>query len=117
MERAIDLAGADYGKNLELQLARLLLQTEEEDKMKEATLILTNFTYKNPKNVEALTLLTIGYGKRNQWGKAYLAGGQKSFALGDTPAALEQLEMALEILPENSPSWFKAQDLLEDILK
>lgn len=115
MKRAINLTQDRGKRHLELQLAKLLIQTSEQDKVKEAIFFLVKFTHKEPDNVEALTLLSIGYGTVGEIGKSHLANGRKFLALGNRDIAEEQLEMAMEALPEDSPSWIRARELMESM--
>lgn len=63
-------------------------------------------------NPEAWRTLAIAYGKDGQEGMAALSLAEAAAANGDDKAARLEADRAIQQLPEGSPAWLRAQDIL-----
>ena len=63
-------------------------------------------------NPEAWRTLAIAYGKVGQEGMAALSLAEAAAANGDDKAARLEADRAIQQLPEGSPAWLRAQDIL-----
>ena len=63
-------------------------------------------------NPEAWRTLAIAYGKGGQEGMAALSLAEAAAANGDDKAARLEADRAIQQLPEGSPAWLRAQDIL-----
>ena len=63
-------------------------------------------------NPEAWRTLAIAYGKGGQEGMAALSLAEAAAANGDDKAARREADRAIQQLPEGSPAWLRAQDIL-----
>lgn len=97
---------------LRLGLAQVQLETEDSALNKEALRNLEEVTRIETRNPGAWRLLSIAYGRDGQIPMAALALAETALARGDKAEARAQADRALKQLPEGSPAWLRAQDIL-----
>jgi predicted Zn-dependent protease len=59
--------------------------------------------------------LAVAYGREGRFGLSALASAEFAFRLGRAVEALLQAERAAKKLPQNSPGWLRAQDIISAI--
>jgi predicted Zn-dependent protease len=67
---------------------------------------------KEPDNLLALHYMAIYYSKQKMTGQSYLNTAIIAFKSGRKADAIKMATAALKILPEKSPDWYKASDIL-----
>jgi predicted Zn-dependent protease len=68
-----------------------------------------------PRNSGAWRLLSIAYGRSGDLPMAALALAESAAARGDKSEARQQADRAMQQLPEGSPAWIRAQDIMNDM--
>jgi predicted Zn-dependent protease len=79
---------------------------------KEAVSVLARVAQQEPENAEAFQFLAMAYERKGDQGNALLAAAQGMFAQGQYVEARTQANRAKRILPEKSPGWLKADDIM-----
>ncbi len=97
---------------LRLGLGQVQLETEDPALNKEALRNLEEVTRIETRNPSAWRLLSIAYGRDGQIPMAALALAEAALARGNKNEARAQADRALQQLPEGSPAWLRAQDIL-----
>ena len=97
---------------LRMGLAQAQLELEQPELLRPALANLEEVVRREPRNSFAWRLLGIAYGRDGQLGMAALALAESALARGDRPEARYQAERAIRQLPENTPAWLRAQDIL-----
>lgn len=97
---------------LRLALAQVQLDTEDPALNKDALGNLEEVTRIETRNPSAWRLLSIAYGRDGQIPMAALSLAEAALARGDKGEARLQADRALQQLPEGSPAWLRAQDIL-----
>lgn len=97
---------------LRLALAQTQLDTEDPALNKDALRNLEEVTRIEQRNGSAWRLLSIAYGRDGQIPMAALSLAEAALARGDKGQARSQADRALKQLPEGSPAWLRAQDIL-----
>jgi len=97
---------------LRLELAQVQVETEDPALIKPAVRNLEEATRYEPNNPQAWQLLAVAYGRDGQLGMSALAQAEEAMARGQRKEAALQAERALKGLPDGSPGWLRAQDIL-----
>ena len=97
---------------LRVSLARALLESNNEGVLREARDNLLAAVSREPQSASAWRELRIAYGKLGERGNQALAEAEFSFLTGDLNLAKDRANKALDLLPQGSPGWRRAQDLL-----
>jgi predicted Zn-dependent protease len=93
-------------------LAQAQIELEQPELLRPALANLKEVVRREPRNSFAWRLLGIAYGRDGQLAMAALALAESALARGDRPEARYQAERAIRQLPENTPAWLRAQDIL-----
>lgn len=111
---------ADYEKALEflpwaalirLNLAQTLVELNEAALDDQAENHLREALRYEPWLVSAWRLLATVYGRRGDFGQTALAQAEEAIYRGEKQKALGHAKRALDLLPEGSPNWLRAQDI------
>jgi predicted Zn-dependent protease len=97
---------------LRLGLAQALLDTGADKELQEAVDQLEAALTAERKSPLLWRLLATAYGRQNQLGMAAYALSEEAAARGDKAIALQQAKRAQELLPQGSPGWLRAGDVL-----
>lgn len=89
-----------------------LVALEDNSRLPEAIDILKKVTLREPDNSSAWQQLAVAYGRTGDIGMASLASAERYLVIGALRDALGQAERAAHMLPEGSPGWLRAQDLI-----
>jgi predicted Zn-dependent protease len=65
-----------------------------------------------PNNAVAWRLLSIAYGRDGNIGMTALALAETNLLRGKLNDAIDQAERAMRLLPEGTPDWIRAEDIL-----
>jgi predicted Zn-dependent protease len=109
-ERAV--AGEPTQPLLRMELARVLLELRDGARVGTAIAHLEEVVRLEPRNAGAWRLLSIAYGTDGQLAMAALALAESAEARGDSAEARQQADRALRQLPEGTPAYIRAQDIL-----
>src|SRR5262249_38737934 len=113
-----------YGKAVQLapnqplirmELAQVQLEQEDPRLVPPAIQEMKQVWLYEPQNPEAWRTLAIAYGKGGQEGMAALCLAESAAASGDDRTARRQADRALQQLPQGSPGWLRAQDILTSV--
>jgi predicted Zn-dependent protease len=107
---AVDLAPDE--PLLRFALAQSQVGLEDPSANKSAIQLLEQVTASEPRYPPAWRLLAVAYGRDGQLGMAAVALAEAAMARGQRKEAREQAERALQQLPEGSPGWLRANDIL-----
>jgi predicted Zn-dependent protease len=111
----------NYGKAVELapnqplirmELAQCQLEQDDPRLIAPAIQEMKQVVLFESDNPDAWRTLAIAYGKGGQEGMAALSLAESAVANGDDKTARRQADRALQQLPEGSPAWLRAQDIL-----
>jgi predicted Zn-dependent protease len=94
-------------------LGQTLVATGDPKLLDEAIRELTNATAREPDSGEAFQHLATAYGRKGDIGMAELASAQAFLSGGDFKNAHTQASRAMAKLPAGSPSYLKAEDILD----
>ena len=97
---------------LEGGLGRVLLALNQPETDREALEILQSARDRDPADAMAMRDLAVAYARANQPGMAALATAERFALTGQTKDAMLQARRAAAVLPEGSPGWLRAQDIL-----
>ncbi len=97
---------------LNLALARVEIETNDPGLIDRAEGHLKTALRQEPENASAWRLLAIVHGRRGETGLTALALAESALARRDLTEAQIQGGRAQELLPEGSPGWLRAQDLV-----
>jgi predicted Zn-dependent protease len=97
---------------LRFALAQSQVALEDASLNKSAIQLLEQVTASEPRYPPAWRLLAVAYGRDGQFGMAAVALAEAAMARGQRKEAREQAERALQQLPEGSPGWLRANDIL-----
>jgi predicted Zn-dependent protease len=93
-------------------LAQRLVALEDNSRMPEAIAILKKVTLAEPDNNGAWQQLAVAYGRSGDIGMASLASAERFLAEGSLRDAQGQADRAAHLLPQGSPGWLRAQDII-----
>lgn len=108
--RAIQLASDEPLLKAGLGRALLALNTDASDT--EALIILQDARRIDMADAAALRDLAVAYSRAGDYGMASLSTAERLALQGRNKDAVVQARRASSILPEGSPGWFRAQDIL-----
>jgi predicted Zn-dependent protease len=94
-------------------LGHALVAAGEPRLLDEAIRELSNASTREPDFGEAFRHLATAYGRKGNIGMAELASAQAFFNAGDLKNAQTQASRAMAKLPAGSPSYLKAEDILD----
>jgi predicted Zn-dependent protease len=97
---------------LRMELSHVLLELGGAEQVKSAIAHLEEVVRLEPRNAAAWRLLSIAYGGDGQLAMAALALAEAAEARGDADEARQQADRALRQLPEGTPAYIRAQDIL-----
>jgi predicted Zn-dependent protease len=97
---------------LQVNLARALVAAHEREGADEAVAILSDVVAREPDNAFAWRELAQARDLRGEQGLAELASAEQNFAIGDYSSALNFAERARRTLPRNTPSYQRANDIV-----
>jgi predicted Zn-dependent protease len=97
---------------LQVNLARALVAAHEREGADEAVTILSEVVAREPDNAFAWRELAQARDLRGEQGLAELASAEQNFAIGDYSSALNFAERARRTLPRNTPSYQRANDIV-----
>lgn len=97
---------------LKAGLGRALLQLNSPSADAEALAILESARRDDLADASALRDLATAYDRAGNRGMATLATAERYALSGDTESAVSLARRAVEILPQGSPGWLRAQDIL-----
>jgi len=97
---------------LQVNLARALVAAHEREGADEAISILSEVVVREPDNAFAWRELAQARDLRGEQGLAELASAEQNFAIGDYSSALNFAERARRTLPRNTPSYQRANDIV-----
>ena len=97
---------------LKAGLGRALLQSDDPAANAEALRILEDARRDDPADASALRDLATAYDRAGDRGMATLATAERYALVGDIDSAVSLAERASGILPQGSPGWLRAQDIL-----
>jgi predicted Zn-dependent protease len=109
--KAVDLSGGNA--LLRIGLAQALLGTGAESDLGPAVQQLEAALTKERQSPQLWRLLATAYGRKGDMGMASYALAEEAAARGDHKTAKLQAKRAQEILPQGSPGWLRAGDVLE----
>jgi len=93
-------------------LGRALVATGESPQITEGIRELSNAVQREPESPDTWHTLSIAYGTQNNIGMAELSSAQEALLIGDMQSAVNHADKAKKLLPPNSPSALKADDIL-----
>jgi len=97
---------------IRMELAQVQIEQNDPRLVKPAIEGMTKVVQAEPRNPDAWRLLGIAYGRDGQMGEAALALAESAADAGRMEDAHRQAEAALAQLPQGSPGWLRAQDIL-----
>jgi predicted Zn-dependent protease len=97
---------------LKAGLGRALLQSNDPAANAEALGVLEEARREDLADASALRDLATAYDRAGDRGMATLATAERYALVGDVPSALSLARRASDILPQGSPGWVRAQDIL-----
>jgi predicted Zn-dependent protease len=110
LRRAVSLSpGAAPIRSL---LGQALVASADTGLLDEAIRELSNVTTREPQSPDAYQHLAMAYGRKGNIGMAELAAAQAFLNSGDIKMARTQASRAQAKLPQGSPGWLKADDIL-----
>jgi len=96
---------------IKLLLSRVLIETNDPERDRQALEQLRFVVQKEPHNAFAWRLMATAYGRQGDKGMLSLAMAEAALASGRYPEAKTHSKRALDILPSGSPSWIRADDV------
>lgn len=115
---------APYGKSVELApnepllefaLAKAQLETNDPNLTDAARKHLESAVQGDPEMSGAWRLLTVAYSRLGMEGQTALAQAQYSMLLGERGQAKALATRAMDLLPQGSPGWLRAQDIVTQL--
>ena len=100
-----------------MMIANYLINFEKEKQSLEAIKYLKKSIQLNPKNAYAWFLLSRAYAQLNSIPLANYATAERYFLLGERQLSYEFASKALKLIEENSPEWYRSNDLIEILKK
>jgi predicted Zn-dependent protease len=97
---------------IQILLAQALLATSQPKFAEEAVTLLRSALQREPEVPDAYVQLAMAYGRKGDLAQADLASAQAAFLRGDLKTARQIAARAKTRLPVGSPSWVKADDLV-----
>jgi predicted Zn-dependent protease len=97
---------------LKAGLGRALLQTDDPGANAEALAVLQEARREDLADASALRDLATAYDRAGNPGMATLATAERYALIGDLNSAVSLAQRAVGILPQGSPGWLRAQDIL-----
>lgn len=96
---------------IKASLARTLIELNNAEYDDEAEIHLRDALRYEPWMANAWRLLATVYGRRGDFGNTALAQAEEAINQGRKDAALAHAKRAIELLPNGSPGWLRAQDI------
>ncbi len=109
-QKAIDIL--PWAALIRVNLARLQIEKNEPDLNHAAIANLEQALRYEPELATAWRLAATAWGRLGNRGRAAHALAEEAFLRGDREIARRRAEQAMKLLPEGSPSWLRAQDIL-----
>jgi len=100
---------------MRVMLGQALLSTNDDTVLKEAISHLQKALVKEKQSVIGYRNLSIAYGRLNKIPEAQLAAAQAAFFEGNADFAKVHAQRAIQVFPEGSPNWVKANDIIRDV--
>ncbi|HVO04802.1 MAG TPA: M48 family metalloprotease [Candidatus Cybelea sp.] len=97
---------------LRLELGQVQIETEQPQYVKPAIANLEFATQMESNDPFGWQLLAVAYGRDNQLGMSALAQAEQALASGNKREAKAQAKRALKGLPDGSPGWLRANDIV-----
>jgi predicted Zn-dependent protease len=110
LRKAVSMAPS--AQPVRVLLGRALVASDDPKVLDEAIRELANAMQRDPEDAEGWQFLSQAYGRKGDIGQAELAAARSYFVAGDYSNAATQASRAQTKLPENSPGWLKAEDIL-----
>ncbi len=111
-ERSVELA--PNSPLLRVGLAQSLIATEERVKTEQALEHLRFAERFDRENSRAYHQASIAYARFGEYGQAELATAERFYTLGQLQRAKQHAQRAQDELPSGSPSWLRAEDILQE---
>lgn len=108
-EKALDIL--PWAALIRLNLSQTLVELNDTDLDDQAEIHLREALRYEPWLVSAWRLLATIYGRRGDFGQTALAQAEEAIYRSQKQQALGHARRALDLLPEGSPSWLRAQDI------
>ena len=109
-QKAVDLAPDE--PLIRMGLAQVQIEQNDPKLVRPAIENMKQVVQAEPRNPAAWRMLGIAYGRDGQMGQTALALAESAADAGRTEEARRQANQALGQLPEGSPGWLRAQDIL-----
>lgn len=98
---------------IQILLGHALVSTEDAKLMDEAIRVLSGAAVREPEAPEAYRHLSTAYARKNNIAMAEVSAAQYFFNSGQYQEARQQADRAKNKLPVGSPSWLKAEQILD----
>ncbi len=99
---------------LRIALAQVYIETNDPALDKRAIAYLNDAARSEGRDGTVWRFLAIAYGRDNQIGMAALSLAEKALADGKKRDAIQQAQRAKQLLPKNTPPWFRADDIARE---
>jgi len=100
---------------IEVGLAKVQLETNNQALTLPALKNLETAVQREPGMADAWRLLTVAYSRLGRNGETALAQAEYSMLLGERNQSRVLAERAMGILPQGSPGWLRAQDIVTQL--
>lgn len=97
---------------LRLSYAKALLSSEENEFLEDAINNLETALEEEPNNSFGWKQASMAYYRNDDMGMTHYSTAQHLLLTGDVRGAMVNAKKAVELLPEDTPIWFKAQDIM-----
>ena len=110
LKRALSLA--PNANPLRVMLGHAYVASNNPAHAAQAISLLNRAVQQEPENGEAFQFLSMAYERKGDQANAMLSAAQGMFIAGKYIEARTQASRAMKLLPEKSPGWLKAEDIL-----
>ena len=110
LKRAMSLAPS--ANPLRVMLGHAYVASNDPAFSAPAIALLSRAAQQEPENAEAFQFLSMAYERKGDQANAMLSAAQGMFIAGKYIEARTQASRAMKLLPEKSPGWLKAEDIL-----
>jgi predicted Zn-dependent protease len=110
LKRALSLA--PNANPLRVMLGHAYVASNNPAHAAQAISLLNRAAQQEPENGEAFQFLSMAYERKGDQANAMLSAAQGMFIAGKYIEARTQASRAMKLLPEKSPGWLKAEDIL-----
>ena len=97
---------------VQVMLGHALLTSNNPKNVDQAITILNRVTQRESDNAEAFQYLSMAYGKRGNQPQAMISAAQSLMLVGKFVEARTQADRVKKLVPERSPIWLKADDIM-----